>query len=103
MIADSWTAFVDMLLSYRAGDTKASETSFGRGLLCAAILAAVVCFSSTDRAAADTFGSGANTFDIEFVAVGDPGSAADTTRATTGTSIFASKTRLALSGLRDGV
>jgi hypothetical protein len=30
-------------------------------------------------AAADTFGSGANTFDIEFVTIGNPGSAADTT------------------------
>ena len=27
----------------------------------------------------DTFGSGANTFDIEFVAIGNPGNAADTT------------------------
>ena len=38
-----------------------------------------MCFSSTDRAAADTFGSGANTFDIEFVGIGDPNNAADTT------------------------
>ncbi len=77
MIADSWTAFVDMLLSYRAGETKTRGLSLGRGLLCAAILAAVVCFSSTDRAAADTFGSGANTFDIEFVSIGDPNNVAD--------------------------
>jgi len=28
---------------------------------------------------ADTFGSGANTFDIEFVTIGDPGNVADTT------------------------
>ncbi len=32
-----------------------------------------------DHATADTFGSGANTFDIEFVNIGDPGNAADTT------------------------
>jgi len=30
-------------------------------------------------AQADTFGSGANTFDIEFVSIGDPGNPADTT------------------------
>ena len=30
-------------------------------------------------AASDTFGSGANTFDIEFVTIGNPGNAADTT------------------------
>ncbi len=30
-------------------------------------------------AAGDTFGSGANTFDIEFVTIGNPGNAADTT------------------------
>jgi hypothetical protein len=32
----------------------------------------------TSVAAADTFGSGANTFDIEFVTIGDPGNAPDT-------------------------
>ena len=50
-----------------------------RGLLCASILAAAVGVSFADRAAADTFGSGANTFDIEFVTIGNPGNAADTT------------------------
>ena len=50
-----------------------------RGLVCASILAAVVGISFADRAAADTFGSGANTFDIEFVTIGNPGNAADTT------------------------
>ena len=50
-----------------------------RGLVCASILAAVVGISFADRAAADTFGSGANTFDIEFVSIGNPGNAADTT------------------------
>ena len=38
-----------------------------RGLFCAAILAAAVGATFADHAAADTFGSGANTFDIEFV------------------------------------
>ena len=33
----------------------------------------------THDASADTFGSGANTFDIEFVTIGNPGNAADTT------------------------
>ena len=50
-----------------------------RRLVCASILAAVVGISFADRAAADTFGSGANTFDIEFVTIGNPGNAADTT------------------------
>ena len=50
-----------------------------RSLLCASILAAVVGISFADRAAADTFGSGANTFNIEFVTIGNPGNAADTT------------------------
>jgi hypothetical protein len=34
---------------------------------------------NVDRACADTFGSGANTFDIEFVGIGNPGNTADTT------------------------
>jgi hypothetical protein len=50
-----------------------------RRLVCAFILAAAVSVSFADRAAADTFGSGANTFDIEFVTIGNPGNAADTT------------------------
>lgn len=48
--------------------------NFVRGLLCILLIS-----SATNRALADTFGSGANTFDIEFVAIGDPGNAADTT------------------------
>ena len=44
------------------------------------LLAAVFfCTFSSQRAAADTFGSAANTFDIEFVTIGNPGNAADTT------------------------
>jgi len=39
------------------------------------MFAAVV--SSTVRTNADTFGSGANTFDIEFVTIGNPGNSAD--------------------------
>ncbi|QEG34895.1 formylglycine-generating enzyme family protein [Bythopirellula goksoeyrii] len=35
--------------------------------------------SSLPAAVADTFGSGANSFEIEFVTVGDPGNVADTT------------------------
>jgi hypothetical protein len=43
------------------------------------MLAAVVSISFAESANADTFGSGANTFDIEFVTIGNPGNAADTT------------------------
>ncbi len=42
------------------------------------ILSAVVLFSASPTNA-DTFGSGANSFDIEFVTIGNPGNAADTT------------------------
>ena len=45
--------------------------------LFALLLAVLVSLS--DRAVADTFGSGLNTFDIEFVDIGNPGNAADTT------------------------
>ena len=37
---------------------------------------ALCCISS---AHADTFGSGSNTFDIDFVTIGNPGNADDTT------------------------
>ena len=43
------------------------------------LLAVLIVPSYTDLAAADTFGSGANTFDIEFVGIGNPGNAADST------------------------
>jgi hypothetical protein len=44
------------------------------------LLIVLVTLSILDQsAAADTFGSGANTFDIEFVSIGNPGNAADTT------------------------
>ncbi|MCI0333897.1 MAG: formylglycine-generating enzyme family protein [Planctomycetes bacterium] len=45
----------------------------------AILLAALVVTSSADPAWSDTFGSGANTFDIEFVTIGNPGNVADTT------------------------
>jgi hypothetical protein len=35
--------------------------------------------AAADCVLADTFGSGANTFDIEFVTIGNPGNPADTT------------------------
>jgi len=38
-----------------------------------------LAFSCATIACADTFGSGANTFDIEFVSIGNHGNAADTT------------------------
>lgn len=44
------------------------------------ILAAVgASFYTTHRAHCDTFASGANTFNIDFVTIGNPGNAADTT------------------------
>jgi len=42
------------------------------------LLLVFLLFSAV-TAQADTFGSGANTFDIEFVGIGNPGNAADTT------------------------
>jgi hypothetical protein len=42
-------------------------------------LAATVIATLADRAVADTFGTGVNTFDIQFVTIGNPGNAADTT------------------------
>ena len=46
-------------------------------LVCASI--ALTLFLATDLCRADTFGSGANSFDIEFVTIGQPGNPADTT------------------------
>jgi hypothetical protein len=42
-------------------------------------VALFLCLTSAHRAGADIFGSGANTFDIEFVKIGNPGNPADTT------------------------
>jgi formylglycine-generating enzyme required for sulfatase activity len=50
-----------------------------RGLLCASVVGAAFSVSLTGQAIADTFGSGANTFDIDFVSIGNPGNAADST------------------------
>ncbi|MCI0333040.1 MAG: SUMF1/EgtB/PvdO family nonheme iron enzyme, partial [Planctomycetes bacterium] len=47
--------------------------------LFAILLAALVVNIFSERARSDTFGSGANTFDIEFVTIGNPSNAADTT------------------------
>jgi formylglycine-generating enzyme len=43
------------------------------------LLAALLCISSSGNAIGAFFGSGANTFDIPFVSVGNPGNAADAT------------------------
>jgi len=45
----------------------------------AILLAALASISFSGRAWSDTFGSGANTFDIEFVSIGNPGNLPDTT------------------------
>ena len=42
-----------------------------------AFLSLTLCCASTTYA--DTFGSGVNTFGIEFVTIGNPGNTADTT------------------------
>jgi formylglycine-generating enzyme required for sulfatase activity len=47
--------------------------------LLAILLVALLVAAFARRAAADTFGSGANTFSIDFVPIGNPGNAADTT------------------------
>jgi hypothetical protein len=47
--------------------------------LFAILLAALVANSFSARAWSDSFGSGANTFNIDFVSIGNPGNAADTT------------------------
>ena len=44
-----------------------------------AITTLVLSAAIGESSLADTFGSGANTFDIEFVTIGNPGNAADTT------------------------
>ncbi|MEX2091784.1 MAG: PEP-CTERM sorting domain-containing protein [Pirellulales bacterium] len=42
------------------------------------LLAVLIVPGAADLAAADTFGNGANVFDIEFVTIGNPGNVADT-------------------------
>lgn len=44
-----------------------------------AICTSMLSFFSLDTSLADIFGSGTNTFEIEFVSIGSPGNAADTT------------------------
>ena len=43
------------------------------------LTAVLFCGARFDRVLADTFGSGANTFNIDFVHIGNPGNPADTT------------------------
>jgi hypothetical protein len=49
-----------------------------QGSIFASIFVAAIGIGFADSTFADTFGSGANTFDIEFVTIGNPGNAADT-------------------------
>ena len=44
-----------------------------------ALVSLIIVFAFSNCVRADTFGSGANTFNIEFVTIGNPGNAADTT------------------------
>lgn len=48
-----------------------------RVLTLLAVVLLCICFA--DRAESDTFGSGVNAFEIEFVTIGNPGNADDTT------------------------
>ncbi|MDZ4659609.1 MAG: SUMF1/EgtB/PvdO family nonheme iron enzyme [Bythopirellula sp.] len=48
---------------------------------CALLLTVLTFPNAADRSAADIFGSGLNTFDIDFVSIRNPGNAADTTGA----------------------
>ena len=48
-------------------------------VICCGALIAALCLSPSADAATVTFGSDANQFDMEFVAIGSPGNAADTT------------------------
>jgi formylglycine-generating enzyme required for sulfatase activity len=50
-------------------------------LLSVLFLGAFLCIISADRVVADVFGIGENSFEIEFVTIGQPGNAADTTGA----------------------
>ena len=45
----------------------------------ATVIAAAIVLLTASSSHADTFGIGANTFDIEFVTIGNPGNADDTT------------------------
>jgi formylglycine-generating enzyme len=55
-------------------------TNFSNSFTVVLTLTAVVALSATgDPTHADTFGSGANTFNIVFTTIGNPGNAADTT------------------------
>ncbi len=47
--------------------------------LLALLAAALSCITSADRVAADSFGSGVNLFNIDFVTIGNPGNPADIT------------------------
>lgn len=59
------------------------KTSYRRapGLRCPLFLATAAAVTLQLELAADTFGSGANQFDIDFVPIGNPGNPADTTGA----------------------
>ncbi len=56
-----------------------------RTLLCGPLFALMLIPAS--RATADTFGSGGNSFEIEFVTIGAPGNVADTSETARSCSI----------------
>ncbi len=49
-----------------------------RQLALVLVFVVIILSASADRAASDTFGSGANTFTIDFVSIGNPGNPDDT-------------------------
>jgi formylglycine-generating enzyme len=59
----------------QAGNTEKSEARMERFV---AVLFGLLCLLSANFCQADTFGSGANAFDIDFVTIGNPGNAPDT-------------------------
>lgn len=58
------------------------------------VLVTISGVTFTMRAMADTFGSGANEFEIEFVTIGDPGNAPDTTGSPNPAGSVATKYRI---------
>jgi hypothetical protein len=68
-----------LLIACAAGTTLLIRTGFRRPRLIVGAAVVLYFVATSTTAQADTFGSGANTFDIEFVTIGNPGNPADFT------------------------
>jgi formylglycine-generating enzyme required for sulfatase activity len=70
-------------MPYQAFDFNLLRTRLGNMIyikvVAAALLACLIASSTTSKVRSDTFGSGSNTFTLDFVYIGSPGNAADTT------------------------